>query len=1627
MKRTTEKIISAVLTLIIVFTQFSVLGLNGITYALQDGGVNTNVPNVEFDVYFNNGLDEISSDIKAEELKMYLNIKVKQGGYLKNGIVSFGNENFSINQNIKIDKIEEIQDIKDNKIYLKQVDAGDNIIIELPIIFKTDDKVSQDYLSKEGNIYFEGKYIDANGREKNVEATKKAKIIWKSQIEVEAKAELNKYIPYHLNEQYGVILQYKINSNLKDNILPIKATNIVTNIPNINEQNPTNIKVYVNNTKATNGKADGLEFNNSNWNINEEENNLTINVQNLPDSYGNISWTKKATDEYFITYVFEGQEAYNYVQNNFVEILTNVNVKITAYGDEELEAEKILNTNNRLNQEKGTITEYRIKSENESISKGYLYSNNVAKEKKETELSMEYEIDISFADILEYIEVDQEVEDFLNEGNDKITSSLNNQHSIYTKTISVDEKIFNKILGEDGFIEILVNGTKVGKLDKENYEFDCSNLNINKLTLKTSAPINEGTLIIKINKAIKGESGFNKEQVKALDTLNSKITGKTEFGEEEKETSIKFKEPVSKAEITINKKQLSTAVGNENVEIRAILDTSSIDNSLYKNPTIKIIFPEYFEKIKINEAKLLFEEELTVKNMKWENTEKNKVLFITLDGEQTIYNEDSALKGATISLLADITLNTLTPTGSQDIIMQYTNVNDDLDPNSETPTRNTSTKIEYATPTGVVAATGISNYADGQEEILSVSAERQEATVNIASAARTVKTRGIIINNNKNSLTNVSILGRLPFKDNKQIDTNEDLGSTFSVSLKNNITVTGVQNAKIYYSTKENATKDLANAQNGWTQTVTNLEKVKSYLIVLENTEVKSGDTIEFSYNAEIPANLSHNNSSCGAYKVYYTNNEVEGVHEETKLSSLVGLSTGDGPKLNVTLSSNIPEGSDVREGQIVKFFVTIENRGQKTAEDVKLKIEAPEQAENVELIPTTRIFETLEETTNIELENIKPGESIVKPYEIRIKNGMEIPTQIINKVKVSAKDLGETISNAYNLNILEGSLAIEMDCNRNGLTILKEGEVLDILIRVANISDKELENVVYTFDVPKSLDITDAKITSSLLYAGDSDNITINNNKITANLGKLNPGASTLVKIKLVAKEIDNTIRLVSYVKAKNVPEHYSNEISFTENKIKAKIEQIALTEDTLKPNDQIKYKVNISVDRPARNVKIKNIIPEEFDFVKATFKNGKETYEVEKIDKNTFVLDLEELSQEISIEMLLKAKTIKTEKPKEIAVTTVSTVSINNNKEIQSNVLKYYLQTVEQGTGSISQKRFKIGGTTWTDENKNGKRDEQENLMANIEVLLLNKNSGHIVQDIDTKTEKRVTTDENGRYQFLNLEKGEYYVVFLYDNANYAVTEYNKTGVDIGTNSDVVEMEMLINGQKRKVAISDIIKITDKDVRNIDAGFCLAQKFDLKLDKTISKITLTTPTNGTEVYNYNNTNLAKIDIRSGNIGKSNIVIEYKISVTNEGDVAGFAKKIVDYIPKGTKFNSELNPDWYMSGDGNVYCHTLADTKINPGETKEVTLILSCTITENLIGEILNNNAEIYEAYNEYGLKDIDSIDTNEKDDLSNADIVISVATGKIITYILFALSIILLITISTIIIKKRVLDKKV
>ena len=303
------------------------------------------------------------------------------------------------------------------------------------------------------------------------------------------------------------------------------------------------------------------------------------------------------------------------------------------------------------------------------------------------------------------------------------------------------------------------------------------------------------------------------------------------------------------------------------------------------------------------------------------------------------------------------------------------------------------------------------------------------------------------------------------------------------------------------------------------------------------------------------------------------------------------------------------------------------------------------------------------------------------------------------------------------------------------------------------------------------------------------------------------------------------------------------------------------------------------------------------------------------------------------------------------------------------------------------------------------------------------LDEETGKIATNFENK-EITVKTGEAGEYEFTNVKQGKYIVVFKYDTKNYRVTEYQKQGINEKENSDVVSNNINLNGQEQQVAMTKTLELSTGNLSNIDAGFVQGEKFDLRLDKYISKIIIQDKT-GTTVKQYDNTQLAKIELDGKKIAGTTVIVEYKLQVTNEGEVGGYVNEVFDNKPSDLDFSSAMNNNWYQSTKGELYTKELSNQMINPGETKTLTLTLTKTMNLDNTGTSINT-AELNKVSNNYSLQDIDSTPGNRQtgeDDMSTAQLIISVKTGSPVMYISLIIIIIGIISVGVYLIKKEVL----
>ena len=219
-------------------------------------------------------------------------------------------------------------------------------------------------------------------------------------------------------------------------------------------------------------------------------------------------------------------------------------------------------------------------------------------------------------------------------------------------------------------------------------------------------------------------------------------------------------------------------------------------------------------------------------------------------------------------------------------------------------------------------------------------------------------------------------------------------------------------------------------------------------------------------------------------------------------------------------------------------------------------------------------------------------------------------------------------------------------------------------------------------------------------------------------------------------------------------------------------------------------------------------------------------------------------------------------------------------------------------------------------------------------------------------------------------------------------------------------------------------------KDQDDVDIEDLKLVEFDLALRKWVTQAIVidskgqTVTETGHQPYD-DPEQVVKVELHRRKLNEVTVKFRYSIRIINEGDIAGYAKEITDYIPQGLKFVAEDNKGWTDEGNNVVSTRLLEGTLLQPGEYADVEILLTWVNDQNNMG-VMVNTAEISEDYNEYGVPDRDSIPDNQKlgeDDIDDAPVMLSISTGQMRIY--FTLGFVVLITIAggVILIKKYVL----
>ncbi len=1634
--------------------------------------------NVEYDAKLAKNDDtngyELEGTINEENLSINMQVEIKKEGYLKNAKILIESEN-GLSFEFAEEKNEKYQ-IEENQISLSNISAGEKLDIKIPIKYKQRDDIEN--LNKKINVKLIGTYVKNNGKESGISQNVVLKLIWHTNTEYTITSELRKYIPYNK----GIILQTSVTSLLPEQNNYVEKEELQIDAVNLDGYKIE--KIIVSNKSEEDLKE-------TEWDYNKEENKINIKIQNNKEAL--------KSNEYLITYVLSGDKK--------VELPFNLNSKIDGtifmFGTaEKIETE--LEKEYEVKESLGSIVSIDSESD-KSIKLGNILSNSLSEENAyKTNYETKFNIDVSSTEMCENVLIRSNTPEFENEDSTFETSK------ILFKQVKVSKDNFEKMLGQDGAIQIINENNEViatlnknSKVDNNAYVVD---IDTNNICIKTSKPQTEGILSIQTEKEII-KTEYSYEQIKTFSNINEKYTGSILYAENAEskvsdiENKIELEKPETNAELAISRKTLSTIADNNDIKLEVKLNNSSEENDLYKNPRFQLTFPEYINEVNVKNIAIANSEDVfkIASNEIGKDETGRNVLDITLEGTQTKYNSNTLSNGTSIIINCNMKLNLYTPTSNAKIEMKYLNENATKYKNEVNNVGYAETEVEYKAPVGVVSINRISNYENTGKTLTSVDQGKVTDKIEIFDDAKVATMDIMVMNNNENDCNDIKILGRIPFKGNKDVTTGKDLGTTVDTELvsKINEDENNKSGATIYYSDNGEATEDLETVENNWTTNPENLGDIKSYLIVLDSYEMKPGEILKYTYQYKIPANLEHNANIYGSFKTIYNNlNEVTNI-KEVSTADVVGLTTGVGPQIAVQTITNVK--NSIKEYEKVKYTITIENTGSEVAENIKVDTKVPTGA----TVATHSSYNSVESTKGWTLksdreivttiEKLNPGD--IKKVEFFVQAN-KLPTieeyyagedgftknedgtysinqsyvdengttkyedkkidsipeiKLVCQSTITAEDLAKEIKTEDSGITVEKSNLVAEETIETKDSIAAENETIESKIQIKNNSNDTMKNIIVSKVLPEGLNYSD-----SYIRGYEDDGITLKKIKttnydsdsrtVTWVVDELKPGRTVLLTGDWVVGQLkENTYKDTIATKSNilvNGEQYQAGEVDITVGRPNLEVSQTSnQTNQYVKPGDQIKYTFTVKNTGSVRanNVTLTDTLPNEVSIKKLVYTvDGVEVSKV--VAKNEDATVYTSILPEGKLEATVTAEVNNIDTAQR-TITNVGKVESNDISKLNSNEVVNIIERTSDTVGTDTEKentnkdttnnnannsqntsnenvkdKYDIKGIAWLDKNKNGERDNGDNKLAGIEVKLIN-----------SKTAKQVdktVTNQDGEYQFSNLENGTYIVMFYYDNSKYALAEYKKQNVAEDKNSDVIAT----TENDKTVATTDVITIENGSKSNIDMGLVEATTFDLALTKAVSKVTVQTK-NGTKSYDFDNTDLAKVDINAKYLSGATVIVEYTFTVKNEGELEGYAKQLVDYMPKELEFNTELNKNWHKGNDGNLYTEELANTPIQAGESKTVKLVLTKAMTDTNTG-IVNNQAEISKDYNKAGIADKDSTpgDQDQKDDdMSSADLIIGVKTGETLIYISAIIAGIVAVIIAVIVIKKNKLIYKI
>ena len=906
--------------------------------------------NVKFDAFFLRDLngDGYAESIRGtcneigEEATLYMELNVLTEGYLKDGKITINSDNFYLQTNLPKDEELAENYVGNNikEIKLNQINNGTQKLITG--IVRSGD-YSYEYskanaigsninnYSKVNSVTLTGTYVTADNQEIAIEKTVDFNVDWHGTTRASIyNASQSTYIDSLINEEEQTLnLSFTVNTEEVNKELLLSSNHTEVEVPELNGYAPVEV-VYT----GSNATA----------NYNEETRILTLDRTSSVGEDGTVN-NKLSTQNSYSVRVTYPLEAYTALGVNSVQLKIPVSTYYEGYNNTNDEFTNPYRSNIARTTITATYSKYQGTNASIDITVGdyisrpswrYVVSkqkpirlyNGLSEEERDDTYIVKWQGYIGTNTELNTITMketknDQEqvVDQFI-----KTDSSQESMEDV-TSNVGIYFSGMDDLLGTEGYINV--------------YDEETDNLLVtftaddwNKYT--SSNPYRYETAVkhirVETSPAVKNDTHFYVYNVKELDDeeiltkyertqfdelqyIKSQLVmyiGETLIGTDTHQAN--YEAPYSIASISISNNTLSTQVTEENDIITITADANESANQVKWIDGIFLVkLPEEILTAEINNV------EISNSNVSLESYELieqdgiNFIKIVTSNDQEATYD---------IKIDVDLTPDPRMATATRNIELYASNengsdyyysaqdiydVNNNL--NTEELVNHTTTSISMVSPNSLLTNQTASEYDEKGSTVVSpqvADIKPVYAVVDQEQEENTAKIGVQIKNNYASTISEIQILGKIPFEGNTYVLSGSDLGSTFTTKMVD----TGIEvpqelldTATIYYSTNENPNRDLTKAENNWktADQVENWDAIKTFLIDLDDYVMPTGKEYVFYYTVKIPNGLEFNQTAFSHHGVYFSLDTDEGKYRTQTEPNKLGFRIAE--KYNLELS----------------------------------------------------------------------------------------------------------------------------------------------------------------------------------------------------------------------------------------------------------------------------------------------------------------------------------------------------------------------------------------------------------------------------------------------------------------------------------------------------------------------------------------------------------------------------------------------------------------------------------------------------------------------------------------------------------------------------------------------------